>query len=119
MDEPTSGLDSYAASAVVDALCALGGGGGGTDVDASGGGGNGNGIGNESGPRAVVITIHQPPARLFARFDRVALLTPRGETAYAGPAAGALPHFAACGLACPPGLNPGEPVKILQSTFFE
>ena len=61
LDEPTSGLDSTTALSVVDSLKALA----------------------ETLNCTVVMTIHQPSARLFALLDRVLFLA-AGRTTFAG-----------------------------------
>lgn len=61
LDEPTSGLDSQAAWSIVLFLRKL--------ADAG---------------QAVLCTIHQPSAELFAAFDRLLLLRKGGETVYFG-----------------------------------
>jgi ABC-type multidrug transport system ATPase subunit len=92
-DEPTAGLDAFHADRVVDALCELA---------------HGDGC-------CVVAVIHQPRSASFARLDDVLLLAPGGRVAYAGPASGALAHFAAAGFPCPPHFNPAEHLVDLVS----
>ncbi|RKO92797.1 brefeldin A resistance protein, partial [Blyttiomyces helicus] len=61
LDEPTSGLDSQAAMNIVRLL---------ENLAAEG--------------QALVVTIHQPSATLFERFDRLLLLGRGGKTIYFG-----------------------------------
>ncbi len=50
---------------------------------------------------ACIMTIHQPPAKVFAMFDKILLLSRRGELVYFGPTNLALKHFTQT-LAIPP-----------------
>ncbi|KXH27782.1 ABC-2 type transporter [Colletotrichum nymphaeae SA-01] len=61
LDEPTSGLDSQTSWAICDLIEKLA----------------------KSG-QAILCTIHQPSAMLFARFDRLLLLQRGGKTVYFG-----------------------------------
>ncbi|KAI0016576.1 ABC drug exporter AtrF [Xylariomycetidae sp. FL0641] len=104
LDEPTSGLDSGAAANIVRFLRKL--------ADAG---------------QAVLCTIHQPSAVLFAHFDELVLLKAGGRVAYAGPLGrdsrdliayfeeNAAAAAAAAGgggqeeeVRCPPAANPAE-----------
>ena len=76
LDEPTSGLDSTAALDVVHAMRAI----------------------SLSG-RAVVMTIHQPRASLFAAFDKILLLY-NGSVAYYGSPAGSHRYLTLAAAAC-------------------
>jgi ABC-type multidrug transport system permease subunit len=81
LDEPTSGLDSASAFMVVDVLRRIA----------------------QSGS-VVVMTIHQPSARIL---DRLLLLS-RGRTVYAGTPAGLKPFFSVIGAPVPDNENPAE-----------
>jgi ABC-type multidrug transport system ATPase subunit len=89
LDEPTSGLDSQAAYNTVRFLRKLA----------------------EAG-QAVLVTIHQPSAQLFAQFDTLLLLTAGGRTVYFGDigdnAKTIKEYFARNGEPCPAEANPAE-----------
>ncbi|KAJ1261342.1 hypothetical protein BS78_09G022200 [Paspalum vaginatum] len=84
LDEPTSGLDSASAFMVVQVLRRIA----------------------RSGS-VVVMTIHQPSARILGILDRLLLLS-RGRTVYAGTPAGLKPFFADFGAPIPDNENPAE-----------
>lgn len=89
LDEPTSGLDGQAAFNTVRFLRKL------ADVG-----------------QAVLVTIHQPSASLFAQFDTLLLLARGGKTVYFGEigenSATIKNYFARYDAACPPKTNPAE-----------
>ncbi|KAJ9399507.1 hypothetical protein DTO282F9_3619 [Paecilomyces variotii] len=89
LDEPTSGLDGQAAYNTVRFLRKL------ADVG-----------------QAVLVTIHQPSAQLFAQFDTLLLLARGGKTVYFGDigdnAQTIREYFARYGAPCPPESNPAE-----------
>ncbi|KAI4646780.1 hypothetical protein J4E93_005004 [Alternaria ventricosa] len=89
LDEPTSGLDGQAAFNTVRFLRKL------ADVG-----------------QAVLVTIHQPSALLFAQFDTLLLLAKGGKTVYFGDigdnAATIKEYFERYDAPCPPGANPAE-----------
>lgn len=89
LDEPTSGLDGQAAFNTVRFLRKL------ADVG-----------------QAVLVTIHQPSAQLFAQFDTLLLLAKGGKTVYFGDigdnASTIKEYFARYDAPCPPGANPAE-----------
>ena len=89
LDEPTSGLDGQAAFNTVrflKKLAAVG--------------------------QAVLVTIHQPSASLFAQFDTLLLLAKGGKTVYFGnigeDATTIKNYFGRYGAPCPPSANPAE-----------
>ncbi|XBI79072.1 hypothetical protein VPH35_088633 [Triticum aestivum] len=84
LDEPTSGLDSASAFMVVQVLL---------DIARSG--------------SVVVMTIHQPSARILGILGRLLLLS-RGRTVYAGTPAGLIPFFHEFGKPIPENENPAE-----------
>ncbi|AQK79219.1 ABC transporter G family member 16 [Zea mays] len=84
LDEPTSGLDSASAFMVVQVLRRIA----------------------RSGS-VVIMTVHQPSARILGILDRLLLLS-RGRTVYAGTPAGLKPFFAAFGAPIPDNENPAE-----------
>lgn len=84
LDEPTSGLDSTSAFMVVQVL---------RNIAQSG--------------SVVVMTIHQPSARILAILDKLMLLS-RGRTVYAGSPAGLKPFFSEYGEPIPDNENPAE-----------
>ncbi|KAK8050931.1 hypothetical protein PG993_002316 [Apiospora rasikravindrae] len=90
IDEPTSGLDSQTAWSICMLLRKL-----------------------ANHGQAVLCTIHQPSSQLFQMFDRLLLLSNKGETAYFGnlghEASTLIQYFEGLGAPkCPPGDNPAE-----------
>jgi len=89
LDEPTSGLDGQAAFNTVRFLRKL------ADVG-----------------QAILVTIHQPSAQLFAQFDTLLLLAKGGKTVYFGDigdnASTVKEYFARYGAACSQATNPAE-----------
>ncbi|KAG8626263.1 hypothetical protein KVT40_005208 [Elsinoe batatas] len=89
LDEPTSGLDGQSAFNTVRFLKKL------TAVG-----------------QAVLVTIHQPSAQLFAEFDTLLLLAKGGNTVYFGDigsnADTVRSYFKRNGAPCPPEKNPAE-----------
>lgn len=89
LDEPTSGLDGQSAYNTVRFLRKL------ADVG-----------------QAVLVTIHQPSAQLFAEFDTLLLLAKGGKTVYFGDIGDngntVKNYFGRYGAPCPPGTNPAE-----------
>ncbi|KIX03169.1 uncharacterized protein Z518_06720 [Rhinocladiella mackenziei CBS 650.93] len=89
LDEPTSGLDGQSAYNTVRFLRKL------ADVG-----------------QAVLVTIHQPSAQLFAQFDTLLLLAKGGKTVYFGDigdnGATVKEYFGRYGASCPPNANPAE-----------
>ncbi|KAF8666873.1 hypothetical protein HU200_053396 [Digitaria exilis] len=84
LDEPTSGLDSASAFMVVQVLRRIA----------------------QSGS-VVIMTIHQPSARILGILDRLLLLS-RGRTVYAGTPGGLKPFFSEFGAPIPDNENPAE-----------
>ncbi|KAG8066976.1 hypothetical protein GUJ93_ZPchr0005g16294 [Zizania palustris] len=84
LDEPTSGLDSASAFMVVQVLRRIA----------------------QSGS-VVIMTIHQPSARIIGILDRLLFLS-RGRTVYAGTPSGLKPFFSAFGDPIPDNENPAE-----------
>lgn len=89
LDEPTSGLDGQSAYNTVRFLRKL-----------------------AAVGQAVLVTIHQPSAQLFAQFDTLLLLAKGGKTVYFGDigdhAATVKDYFARYGAPCPKEVNPAE-----------
>lgn len=89
LDEPTSGLDGQAAFNTVRFLRKL------ADVG-----------------QAILVTIHQPSASLFAQFDTLLLLAKGGKTVYFGDigdnSATLKDYFGRNGAPCPAEVNPAE-----------
>ncbi|KAG9240033.1 putative Brefeldin A resistance protein [Calycina marina] len=89
LDEPTSGLDGQSAFNIVRFLRKL------ADVG-----------------QAVLVTIHQPSAQLFAEFDTLLLLANGGKTVYFGDigdnGSTIKEYFAGYGAPCPKDANPAE-----------
>jgi ABC-type multidrug transport system ATPase subunit len=99
LDEPTSGLDGQAAFNIVRFLRKL------ADVG-----------------QAVLVTIHQPSAQLFAQFDSLLLLAKGGKTVYFGDigenAAIIKDYFARYGAPCPKDANPAEHmINVVTGTY--
>ncbi|EAW12337.1 putative ABC multidrug transporter [Aspergillus clavatus NRRL 1] len=89
LDEPTSGLDGQSAYNTVRFLRKL------ADVG-----------------QAVLVTIHQPSAQLFAEFDTLLLLAKGGKMVYFGDIGDngqtVKNYFARFGAPCPTNVNPAE-----------
>lgn len=89
LDEPTSGLDGQSAYRTVQFLRKL-----------------------AAVGQAVLVTIHQPSAQLFAQFDSLLLLAKGGKTVYFGDigdqAITVKEYFAREGCPCPEDANPAE-----------
>ncbi|PSK38472.1 Brefeldin A resistance protein [Elsinoe australis] len=89
LDEPTSGLDGQAAFNTLRFLKKL-----------------------AAAGQAVLCTIHQPSAQLFAQFDSLLLLARGGKTVYFGDigkdAETIKDYFARNDAPCPPSANPAE-----------
>ncbi|KAH6888187.1 ABC-2 type transporter-domain-containing protein [Thelonectria olida] len=89
LDEPTSGLDGQSAYNTVRFLRKL-----------------------ASVGQAVLVTIHQPSAQLFAQFDTLLLLAKGGKTVYFGDigdhAKTVKDYFGRNGAPCPKDVNPAE-----------
>lgn len=89
LDEPTSGLDGQAAFNTVRFLRKL-----------------------AAAGQAILVTIHQPSAQLFAQFDKLLLLAKGGKTVYFGDigdnANTIKSYLSRNGAPCPPEANPAE-----------
>ena len=89
LDEPTSGLDGQAAFNTVRFLRKL-----------------------AAAGQAILVTIHQPSAQLFAQFDKLLLLAAGGKTVYFGDigtdAKTVKEYFGRNGAPCPSEANPAE-----------
>lgn len=89
LDEPTSGLDGQSAYNTVRFLRKL------ADIG-----------------QAVLVTIHQPSAQLFAQFDTLLLLAKGGKTVYFGDIGengqAVKEYFGRYGAPCNPDVNPAE-----------
>jgi ABC-type multidrug transport system ATPase subunit len=89
LDEPTSGLDGQAAFNTVRFLRKL-----------------------AAAGQAILVTIHQPSAQLFAQFDKLLLLAKGGKTVYFGDigdnADTIKGYLSRNGAPCPPEANPAE-----------
>lgn len=101
LDEPTSGLDGQAAYNIVRFLRKL------ADVG-----------------QAVLVTIHQPSAQLFAQFDSLLLLAKGGKTVYFGDigenGATLKEYFARHGAPCPKDANPAEHmIDVVSGTLSQ
>jgi ABC-type multidrug transport system ATPase subunit len=92
LDEPTSGLDSAAAAAILTLLARVA----------------------RSRRAAVICTIHQPSALVFAGFHKVLVLS-GGRVAYCGPRKEMAAHFESVGAALSHDANPAEAVLDLVS----
>lgn len=55
----------------------------------------------------VIASIHQPTSEIFNSFDLLLALS-EGYSVYWGSTSRLVPHFAACGIACPPYYNPAD-----------
>ena len=84
LDEPTSGLDSVTTWQLINTLINLT---------------------QQTEPVAVVVTIHQPSARLFNLFNRIILMSCEGQCIYNGPPQSMAKLFSEIGLICPKFAN--------------
>ncbi|KAJ5888596.1 ABC multidrug transporter atrF [Penicillium taxi] len=101
LDEPTSGLDGQSAYNTVRFLRKL------ADVG-----------------QAVLVTIHQPSAQLFAEFDTLLLLAKGGKTVYFGDIGdnGSVvkEYFSRYGAPCPTEANPAEHmIDVVSGTLSQ
>ncbi|PNY27563.1 Brefeldin A resistance protein [Tolypocladium capitatum] len=101
LDEPTSGLDGQSAYHTVRFLRRL-----------------------AAVGQAVLVTIHQPSAQLFAQFDMLLLLAGGGKTVYFGDigdqANTVKQYFGRHGAPCPPGVNPAEHmIDVVSGTLSQ
>ncbi|ODO07726.1 hypothetical protein I350_03300 [Cryptococcus amylolentus CBS 6273] len=85
LDEPTSGLDGQSSYLIVSFLRKL-----------------------AVAGQAVLCTIHQPSASLFARFDQLLLLRGGGQTVYFGAVDQLSDYFEKHGISIPANVNPAE-----------
>jgi ATP-binding cassette subfamily G (WHITE) protein 2 (SNQ2) len=89
LGEPTSGLDGQSAFSTLRFLKKL-----------------------AAAGQAILCTIHQPSAQIFAQFDTLLLLASGGKTVYFGDvgdnAATVMDYFARNGMPCPKDANPTE-----------
>ncbi|WVF72570.1 hypothetical protein IAT40_007387 [Kwoniella sp. CBS 6097] len=85
LDEPTSGLDGQSSFLIVSFLRKL-----------------------AAAGQAVLCTIHQPSASLFAQFDQLLLLKAGGNTVYFGPVKDLNDYFGKQGVKIPTEVNPAE-----------
>lgn len=89
LDEPTSGLDGQSAFNTIRFLRKM-----------------------ANAGKAVLVTIHQPSAQLFAQFDRLLLLKSGGNTVYFGDIGEncetVKEYFRRNGAPCPAGTNPAD-----------
>ena len=85
LDEPTSGLDGQSSFIIVQFLRKL-----------------------AAAGQAVLCTIHQPSASLFAQFDQLLLLKKGGKTVYFGPVDHLSEYFGEKGAPIPKDVNPAE-----------
>ncbi|KAJ1767259.1 hypothetical protein IW140_005994 [Coemansia sp. RSA 1813] len=85
LDEPTSGLDSNSSQQVVELVKTIA----------------------RERNIAVLMTIHQPSARIFNTFDKIILLS-QGHLVYFGPTSTAIEYFANIGYQCPVHENPAD-----------
>merc|ERR1719163_960922 len=92
LDEPTSGLDSAAAAAIISLLDSIA----------------------TRRRAAVVCTIHQPSALVFAGFHKVLVLS-EGRVAYCGERGDMASYFGAIGAPLSHDANPAEAVLDLVS----
>ena len=92
LDEPTSGLDSAAAAAIISLLDSIA----------------------KRCEAAIVCTIHQPSALVFAGFHKVLVLS-EGRVGYCGITGEMGPYFSSIGLPLSKDANPAEAVLDLVS----
>ncbi len=85
IDEPTSGLDASTSMSVMSSIKRL----------------------TKEKGRTVVLTIHQPSAKMLELFDKIILLA-KGKTVFFGTVSEAIQHFEALGYKCPALENPAD-----------
>ena len=88
LDEPTSGLDSATCLQCVQLLRNL--------IDTS----------NER--LSILISVHQPSARILSQFDHIFVLTKDGQSLYTGAPANLVSFLSEVNLVCPKFHNPGD-----------
>lgn len=105
LDEPTSGLDSQTCLRTVNVLREL------VDLSRSGVG---------MAPLAILMTIHQPQAKIFNLFHRVYVLSSMGECVYEGKPERLITTVADCCKLLPPpdDLNPASFIIDLASEVY-
>lgn len=86
-DEPTSGLDSSACWSLVQVLY---------DLVTS------------DPPMLIICTIHQPPAKVFASFHKIIMLSSRGSIIFDGFPEHTTSALSSVGLTCPSFYNPAD-----------
>lgn len=87
MDEPTSGLDSSSCHLLIEMLATLT---------------------QKSEPMAILMTIHQPSARVFNMFHKVYILSVAGRAIYEGHASDVVPTLSAFDINCSQFYNPAD-----------
>jgi ABC-type multidrug transport system ATPase subunit len=92
LDEPTSGLDSFIALSVIEIL---------HDLAMEG--------------RTVILSIHQPTARMLRYFSDILVLGTEGLPVYSGPAHDMLRYFQNLGIECPRTMSPTDFVVDLAT----
>lgn len=98
LDEPTSGLDSYNASLLMDVIARTA----------------------RSRGLLCILSIHQPPSSVFRLFDRLLLLTRKGQAGYSGYSPKAMEYMESIGFGChDPWVNPAEYLLSLASNRDE
>lgn len=85
LDEPTSGLDSLTAFIIINYLHRLA----------------------KEHKRTILMTIHQPNAEIFNKFDKLILLS-EGQIIYQGNPRQSVAYFSELGLNCPKFSNPPD-----------
>ncbi|RWS23232.1 ABC transporter-like protein 12 [Leptotrombidium deliense] len=88
LDEPTSGLDSASALQCVQLLRKL--------------------TQSKSNPLAIMVSIHQPSAKLLYEFHKLYLLSYNGKVIYNGPVNDLLNYFNQFNVTCPQFHNPAD-----------
>jgi len=83
LDEPTSGLDSFAANQLITTLSKLA-----------------SSPFHQDKKCIVILSIHQPPLKVFHALDRILLLSSEGQVVYHGNSSDARNHFDINGFQC-------------------
>jgi ATP-binding cassette, subfamily G (WHITE), eye pigment precursor transporter len=96
LDEPTTGLDSYIAINIIDVIINI----------------------TKKYNTTIIATIHQPNSQIFAKFDKLLLLS-NGITTYMGDAKGSIDYIIDSGFPISANYNPADHfLSILSENYL-